>query len=254
MTESEAIAFIKELTQLSAAAILPHFASADLQVEWKADESPVTVADRNAEEALRKAIKQHYPEHGIIGEEFGNENEQAEYVWVLDPIDGTKAFTANVPLFGTLICLMRGGQPWIGAIHQPVCRQLFLGNGEQAWLNDVPIRVNQQADLAQAKLVTWDFDFPRQHSDPARWDALLKAVGQCRTWADCYGYALLANGGVEISCDCAMNPWDIMALIPLVRGAGGIITDWQGGDAVSGTSIVASTPALHGKVLDILNG
>lgn len=253
MQEDAAIAFIRELSELSAQVILPHFAQPDLAVELKPDASPVTVADRDAEKVMREAIRRRYPSHGIIGEEFGNEQEDAEFVWVLDPIDGTKAFTAHCPLFGTLICLMRSGEPWIGAVHQPVCRQLFLGNGEQAWLNNRRIRVSEVSELSQARLVTWDLDFPRKHESATTWDALLGAVGQKRTWGDCYGYALLASGGVEISCDVAMNPWDIMALIPLIRGAGGKISDWRGGDPVRGDSLIAVNAALHEVVLGMLN-
>lgn len=253
MNEQDIIAFIGELARESADFIMPHFANPDLRIETKDDATPVTIADRGAEKLLRERISQKYPGHGFIGEEFGNENEDAEFVWVLDPIDGTRAFTHGCPLFGTLICLMREGQPWIGAIHLPVSRQLIIGNGKQAWMNGRPTLVRDTPRLRDALLLATDLKTPAEYQNGEAWERLVSRAGTVRTWGDCYGYALVAGGGADIMCDPVLSPWDLMALIPVIRGAGGVITDWQGNDAVAGKSCVAAIPALHEQVIEILN-
>lgn len=245
--------FMVELAQKSGDFIRPYFANPDLAVELKADETPVTIADRGAEELLRGRIKRRYPAHGIIGEEYGSENEDAEFVWVLDPIDGTKAFTTAVPLFGTLIALLHNGQPILGCINQPVLNQLLIGDNTETTLNGRPVRVRNTASFAEATLLVTDTLSVAQHQNGAAFDSL---AGQCRlvrTWGDCYGYFLVATGWADIACDPVMNPWDIAALIPVIRGANGIITDWQGGDPMNAASTVAATPLLHPQVIRALN-
>jgi myo-inositol-1(or 4)-monophosphatase len=245
--------FLIELAERSGDFIRPYFASADLVVEIKSDDSPVTAADRGAEKLIRELIAKKFPAHGIIGEEFGNDRPDAEFVWVLDPIDGTKAFMTAVPLFGTLIALMHNGQPVLGAIHQPILRQLMIGDGKTTTLNNRPVRVRPTARLEEATLLTSDPLNPGKYQNGAAYSALEKRVRLSRTWGDCYGYLLLAAGWADIALDPIMNPWDIQALIPIVRGAGGIITDWQGGDPVKASSIVAANPILHPPVIAALN-
>ncbi|MCW5549629.1 MAG: histidinol-phosphatase [Opitutaceae bacterium] len=241
--------FMAELARASGELIRPYFRDPSLVVETKGDATPVTAADRGAEELLRRLINAKFPTHGIIGEELGNERPDAEFVWVLDPIDGTKSFIAGVPLWGTLIALLHQGQPVLGCIHQPVLGQLMIGDGEQTTLNGRPVRTRRTTRIEDATFLTSDpFNF-RQRMGPGT-DALLARAKLVRTWGDCYGYLLVAAGLADVMIDPIMNPWDIAALVPVVRGAGGVITDWQGGAPYPADSTVAAaTPELHAAVL-----
>jgi myo-inositol-1(or 4)-monophosphatase len=243
-----------ELAEKSGDFIRPFFANPDLAVEIKSDRTPVTEADRGAERLMRAMIRARFPAHGIVGEEFGPENEKAEFVWSLDPVDGTKAFAAACPLFGTLIALLHEGRPVLGAIHQPVLRQLVIGDGAAATCNNRPIRVRPCDRIEDALLLTSDPLNPGRYRNGAAFDALARRAGLVRTWGDCYGYLLVATGWADVMCDPKMNPWDIQALVPVIRGAGGVITDWRGGDPVSADSIVAAGPALHPRIVEALNG
>jgi len=245
--------FLLELARQSGDFIRPYFANPDLVVETKSDKTPVTIADRGAEELMRRMIRERFPDHGILGEEYGPENTGAEYVWVLDPIDGTRAFAAATPLFGTLIALLHRGKPVLGAIHQPVIGQLVVGDGDCTTLNGRPVRVRNTTRLEDATLLCSDVLSPAQHQNGPAFAALGRRVKQLRTWGDCYGYLLVATGWADIMCDPILNPWDIAALIPVVRGAGGVITDWQGLDPVDAKSLVAASPGLHAQVIAALN-
>jgi len=242
--------FITELAHQSGAFIRPHFGRLDLAVETKSDASPVTLADRGAEELMRGLIAKKFPAHGIIGEELGSEHPDAEFVWVLDPIDGTKAFITGVPLWGTLIALLHHGQPVLGVIHQPVLGQLMIGDGTTTTLNDRPVRCRATTRLADATLLTSDtLNLAKYQNGPAC-DRLLAQAKLVRTWGDCYGYLLVASGWADVCLDPIMNPWDLAALVPIIRGAGGVITDWRGGAAYPAESTIASaTPTLHTHVL-----
>lgn len=242
-----------ELAAESGAFIRPLYGHRGLAVEAKADDSPVTAADRGAEELMRALIRKRYPEHGIIGEEFGRENGDAEFVWMLDPIDGTKSFITGVPLWGTLIALLHQGQPILGCIHQPVLGQLVMGDGTTTTLNGRATRVRSCPNLKAATLLTSDTLNLAKYQNGAACDRLASQVKLYRTWGDCYGYLLVASGLADIMCDPIMNPWDIAALIPVIRGAGGVITDWKGGAPFPADSTVAASPELHAQVLEILN-
>ena len=246
-------AFITELAHQRGAFIRPHFGRLDLPVETKSDASPVTLADRGAEELLRALIAKKFPAHGIIGEEFGSDRPDAEFVWVLDPIDGTKAFITGVPLWGTLIALLHHGQPVLGVINQPVLGQLLIGDCATTTLNDRPVRRRATTRLADATLLTSDtLNLAKYQNGPAC-DRLLAQAKLVRTWGDCYGYLLVASGWADVCLDPIMNPWDIAALVPIIRGSGGVITDWHGGAAYPAESTIASaTPALHAAVLAAL--
>ena len=245
--------FITELAQTSGAFIRPHFGRLDLAVETKSDASPVTQADRGAEELMRALIAEKFPAHGLIGEEFGSDRPDAEFVWVLDPIDGTKAFITGVPLWGTLIALLHRGQPILGVIHQPVLGQLMLGDGTTTTLNGRPVRCRATTRIADSTLLTSDPLNPAKYQNGPAFDALARRAKLVRTWGDCYGYFLVASGWADVCLDPIMNPWDIAALVPILRGAGGVITDWRGGAAYPAESTVASaTPALHAEVLSAL--
>jgi myo-inositol-1(or 4)-monophosphatase len=202
---------------------------------------------------MREMIAARFPSHGIAGEEFGTTNASAEFVWVLDPIDGTKAFAAACPLFGTLIALQYQGQPVLGAIHQPVLKQLLIGDGKTAQLDGRTVRLRPCADIESSTLLTSDPLNPAKFQNGPAFDALARRARIVRTWGDCYGYLLVATGWADIMCDPIMNPWDIQALIPVIRGAGGVITDWQGSDPVKADSIVAAAPGLHSQVIAALN-
>jgi myo-inositol-1(or 4)-monophosphatase len=253
MDFTEFRAFLDELTAASGAAIRPLFAQPSLEVELKSDLTPVTAADRGAEHVMRALIRHRYPGHGILGEEFGPERIDAEWVWVLDPVDGTRSFAAGCPLFGTLVALQHHGRPVFGAIHQPVLGQLLVGDGASATLDGRAVRCRPTRSIEESTFLTTDWLSPARHQNGAGFEALCRRVRLARTWGDCYGYLLLAAGWADIMCDPVMNPWDIAALVPVVRGAGGVITDWQGRDPVGAASIVAAATAeLHRAVIDQL--
>ena len=252
--ETELRAFVEKLAAASGEVIRPYFASADLDVELKGDRSPVTRADREAEAVMRKLIGRHYPHHGIVGEEFGTENDGAEFVWVLDPIDGTISFASGCPLFGTLIGLLHEGEPMLGAIHQPILKQLCVGDNASATLNGRTVRLRECQRLDEATLLATDLGNVARHQNFERFETLRGRTRLFRTWGDCFGYLLLASGGADVMLDPIMNPWDLLPLIPVIRGAGGVITTWTGGDAASGASCVAANETLHPQVIELLNG
>lgn len=246
-------AFACTLAETAAEVIRPCFGRPELEVQTKLDATPVTRADRDSESAMREAIEAHYPGHGILGEEFGSVRTDAEFVWVLDPIDGTKAFTSGCPLFGTLIALLHEGAPVLGVINQPILGQLLIGDGREATLNGGRVHVRSGVSIAEATLLLTDRADIGRHQSLAHFAELERRARLVRTWGDCYGYLLLASGFVDIMLDPVMSPWDLMALIPVVRGAGGVITDWRGNDPVHGNSIVAAAPELHPEVLAALS-
>lgn len=246
-------AFLVELARASGDFIRPYFLNPALAVETKADATPVTVADRGAEELLRQRIAQKFPAHGIIGEELGSDRPAAEFVWVLDPIDGTKSFITGVPLWGTLIALLHRGQPVLGCIHQPILGQLLIGDGATTTLNGRAVRTRATTALAASTLLTSDPLNPAKYQDGARFQTLCQRARLVRTWGDCYGYLLVATGQADVMLDPIMNPWDIAALVPIIRGAGGVISDWTGGPAYPAEStLAAATPALHAATLAVL--
>jgi histidinol phosphatase-like enzyme (inositol monophosphatase family) len=245
--------FFHTLLDQSRETIRPYYSDTDLAVETKSDDTPVTLADRETERILREHINETFPSHGIIGEEFGTENPDAEFVWVLDPIDGTKSFVTGVPLFGTLIALLKDGQPILGAIDQPILSQRIIGDGQTTHFNGRPVKLRKPVSLQQATLLTTDPLVPSQLHNAAGWDKLSNSVRLYRTWGDCYGYLLLASGKADIMVDPIVEKWDLLSLIPIIRGAGGTITDWHGGDPVQGNSIVAAHPDLHPEILGLLS-
>ncbi len=245
--------FTAEMAEESAKLIMRYFASPDLIVEQKRDRTPVTAADKGAEEIMRRMIMERFPTHGILGEEFGEINPGASYKWILDPVDGTKSFTANNAQFGTLICLQRDGEPVVGAINLPATKQLLLGDCHTTTLNGRAIRLKEPGPLKDAVLVTTDLDEAASVHGTEGWAALRKNVRKVYTWGDCYGYYLVATGGVQIACDALMNAWDIVPLIPVLKGAGATVTGWHGEKAETATSCVAAHASLHAEVLRLLD-
>ena len=247
------IRFLKHLAFESAKVINPHFANPDLQVEWKADETPVTYADRKAEEVMRSLIEKEFPDHGIIGEEFGESNPDADYTWILDPIDGTRSFAAGSPHFGTLICLREKKVPIWGAIHISSIGKLYIGDNITCWCNDRPVALRQPPALGDCFLLTTDPKSPGRYHSAAGWDALVAATGQYRSWGDCFGYTLLISGGADIMTDPILNLWDIAALLPVLRGAGAAVSDWNGNEPTGPKGLVATHPDIHRQVIRLLN-
>lgn len=246
--------FTKELAVASGALIGRYFERPGLAVERKADRSVVTKADREAELMMREMIHSRFPGHGVLGEEFGEENPGAEFKWVLDPIDGTISFIHGCPLFGTLIGLLRQGEPIVGAIHLPALGHLCLGDGMRTTLDGRAVRARDSRRLEDATVLYTDERLIEQHKGSAGFHRLVSRAGVARGWGDCYGYFLLACGFADVMLDAVMMPWDVLPLVPVVRGAGGKITAWDGGDILGGKSAVAAVPALHDEVIALLSG
>jgi myo-inositol-1(or 4)-monophosphatase len=245
--------FFHELAAASGRIIAPLYRNLSLSVDTKKDGSPVTEADRRAEEVMRSLIGKRFPDHGIMGEEYGTERGDAELVWVLDPIDGTISFTAGCPLFATLVGLLHRGRPVLGMINQPVTDQLCLGDCETTLLNGERVHLREAAALSDATLLTTDMEAIGRHRDAAGFERLRRECRLVRTWGDAYGYLLLAAGRADVMLDPVMNPWDVLPLVPVVQGAGGVITDWYGRDVTVGDSCVAASRALHPRVIELLN-
>ncbi len=244
--------FIKLLIRESSKIIKSYF-RIPIQVEEKSDQSPVTIADKKAEEIMRELIMHNFPDHGIHGEEFGQYQPQADFQWILDPIDGTKSFICGVPTFGTLIALVKNNQPIIGALNLPILNELLISDNKKTELNGEIVHFRECSELGSAILLTTDHLDIYRYQNGAKFEKLLEQIKLYRTWGDCFGYYLLATGYADIMIDPIMSVWDIMALIPIINGAGGVITDYQGGDPVNGNSILASNQTLHHKIISILN-
>jgi histidinol phosphatase-like enzyme (inositol monophosphatase family) len=222
-------------------------------VDNKKDMTLVTQADRDAEAVMRELIRKAYPNHGILGEEFGSENVSAEFVWTLDPIDGTVSFARGCPLFGTLIGLLHAGRPILGAIHHPLLNQLCVGDYTQTNVNGRRVRLRHVHRLSEAMLLTTDIPSIAKYRKKEGFEKLLEQTHLFRTWGDCYGYLLVVSGGADIMLDPIMKPWDILPLIPVIRGANGAITTWSGTEASHGDSCVVANKILHPQVIKILN-
>lgn len=245
--------FAESLVRLPSDMLRDRFLSLDFSVMQKSDLTVVTEADRQAELTIRSAIGKTYPDHGIIAEEFGSERTRAEWVWVIDPIDGTLSFINGVPLFGTLIALLHHKKPVIGCIYHPILDLCCIGTPEETRLNGIPVRVRETKKLSDASLLITDPALVHKHQDPEAFDHLIREVSYVRTWGDCYGYTLVASGRADLMIDPILNPWDILPVIPVIQGAGGTITSWKGDDATQATSAIAGNATLHQQALGILN-
>ncbi|HXV01408.1 MAG TPA: histidinol-phosphatase [Caulobacteraceae bacterium] len=228
-------AFLVELNRASARAILPLF-RADHGLEDKGGEAgfdPVTAADKGAESAIRALISRRYPDHGVIGEEHGEDRPGADFVWVIDPIDGTRGFIAGLPLWTTLIGLRHEGRPVLGSIGQPFLGEIFIGSaaGSRLIANDgeQPLRTRAGVPLSQAIIATTDPEGCFDREEMTAWRALRRASRLARLGCDAYAYAMVAAGRLDLVVEAGLKCWDIDAAIPVIAGAGGLVTDWAGG-------------------------
>jgi inositol-phosphate phosphatase/L-galactose 1-phosphate phosphatase/histidinol-phosphatase len=241
----------------AAGAVLRRYFRSRMAVDDKADASPVTVADREAEAAMRRLIEARYPAHGILGEEYGETRIGADWIWVLDPIDGTKSFISGVPLFGTLIALLHHGAPVLGVIDQPISGERWRGSaGASSTLNGAAIRTRRCADLAAASLFATAPDM-FAGPDAIAFQRLQSRVKLTRFGSDCYAYGLLASGFIDCVVEACLKPYDYCAMAPIIEGAGGAASDWQGrplGLASDGRVVCAGDPSLHETVRAALNG
>jgi len=271
MTAVDFAAFVDRLAQVSSDVILPFFRSS-IGAEDKSRGGvfdPVTEADRGAEAAMRRLISQTFPAHGVIGEEYGQDRPDAEYVWVLDPIDGTKSFISGLPTWGTLIGLMHRGRPVYGMMSQPFTRERFSGDGKRAKLRTLapsrgeapPSEWSTRAlhtrpceSLAAATLMTTSPALIRDDADRAAYLRIESHVRLVRYGGDCYAYCALAAGFVDLVIETNLKPHDVVALISIVEGAGGIVTTWDGDEAAKGGRILAAGDArLHELALKRLH-
>ncbi len=248
-----------DLADISAAVILPFFRMQN-SIANKLDAGgfdPVTEADRVAEQAIRQRIRQAFPDHAIRGEEFGVEMEGAEYEWIIDPIDGTRGFICGLPTWGTLVGLQRHGNPLYGMMNQPYVGERFVGDGRTARVisakGDRQLSTRRCAAFSDAFISTTS---PRilKGAESEAYDRLEALCKLPRYGGDCYAYAMLAAGQIDLVCEAGLQPYDIAPLIPVIEGAGGVVTTWTGGSAAKGGAILASgDPRLHDKALKVLS-
>ena len=258
MTVIDFTAFIGRLATVSGETILPFFRTS-LGIDNKStgrDFDPVTEADRAAEAVMRRLIKASFPRHGIVGEEFGNEREDADYVWVLDPIDGTKSFIAGFPIWGTLIALLHRGTPVFGMMHQPFIGERFSGDGGAAHYygpsGERKLAVRRCASLKEATSFTTS-PLLMNSADRAAFSRVEAEVRLTRYGGDCYSYCMLAAGHLDLVIETELKPYDIAALIPIITGAGGVVTTWEGGPAQNGGRIIAAgDPRVHEAAMKVL--
>lgn len=243
-----AVALARDVRQLSR-----RYFRQPLGVTLKADASPVTRADREVEAALRRAIHERYPEHGLLGEEEGGRIADG-WSWVVDPIDGTKSFICGVPMYGTLIALLRAGRPVLGVIDMPALEECWVGDPAGTQFQGASARTSGCTDLSKARLFATS---PEQFAGPdaAAWSRVAGTVAMRRYGGDCYLYGLLASGHCDLVVEAGLQPYDVMALVPVVHGAGGVVSDWRGAPLradFDGRVVAAATPELHRDALALL--
>jgi histidinol-phosphatase len=249
---AEFLEAVAEVARIAGDVALRHFRRG-VAVEWKADGSPVTIADREAEQAAREWIGRRYPSHGILGEEQGETRAGGTHRWIVDPIDGTKTFVRGVPLWGTLVALAMGETVVAGAAYFPaVGESIAAAPGLGCWWNGSRCRVSSVAALGDATVLTTDERFPHtpQHADG--WRALSAKSAVARSWGDCYGYLLVATGRAEVMADGIVGPWDTAPLLPIIAEAGGVFTDWGGRVTAFGGSAIATNALLAREARTLL--
>jgi len=231
---------------------LSHFQT-NVAVEWKSDQSPVTVADRGSEQLLRRLIEARFPGHAIIGEEFGEANTDSTHRWIIDPIDGTRSFIRGVPLYGVLIGLEIAGEMVVGVAHFPgLGETVAAARGEGCRWNGRRAHVSGVSRLDQALLAYTDVADFAHHGRAAAWERLLAATHTQRGWGDCYGHCLVATGRAEVAVDPIMCAWDSAPLLPILQEAGGSFTDWKGNPTIYGGNAFSTNGVLFEAVREIL--
>ena len=248
------IEFAVEVAWRAGRISLAHYQTG-IAAETKPDASPVTAADRAAEQLVRDLIETKFPNDGIVGEEFGEVRAGARRRWIVDPIDGTRTFMRGVPLFGCLLALEEEGEPVLGVMYFPALEETVYGaRGEGAWWNGRRALVSDVVSLDDALILTTDIANIEQQGFSAGYKRLASRAGMLRTWGDCYGHALVATGRAEVMLDPIMNVWDAAALKPIIEEAGGVFTSWAGDATHNGGSAVATNAALSREVRTLLNG
>lgn len=251
------VELMRRLAAAAAAETLPRFRRGGAVAnKLEGGFDPVTEADREAERVIRAILRATFPEHGILGEEWGGENLDSRHVWIIDPIDGTRAFISGLPLWGTLVGLTDRGDAVAGMMSQPFTGELFYALGQGAHYEGPggarPLRARQTTSLSDATLCTTT---PMLFEGAARgaYDALEAQVRLARYGTDCYAYCMLAAGNIDLVVETGLQTYDVAALVPVVEQAGGVMTDWEGGPAEPGGSVIAAaTPTLHRAALDLL--
>lgn len=252
MSESTYMHAVSDVARIAGDIAFSHYRQKPA-VETKADGTPVTVADRAAEIAARDWIERLFPEDGILGEEFPDVRADARRRWILDPIDGTKSFVAEVPFWGTLIAVADGDEIIAGAAFFPATSELIVAaNGCGCWLDGSRCQVSSVSDLAAATILTSQSPFSNDETATAQWGELEKRALMSRTWGDCFGYMMVASGRAEVMADPKLSAWDIAPFLPIIREAGGTITDFAGSVTAFGGSAIATNFALGPEVRDIL--
>lgn len=251
----EYIDFAGSLADAAGPILSRHFRTS-VPVDTKPDQTPVSIADRDAEKSMRTLITDRYPDHGIVGEEYGNARADAEFVWVLDPIDGTKAYLAGKPLFGTLIALLQNGTPILGVIDQPILCERWLGaSGRQTTFNGANVTTRPCVDLEKATLNATSPDM-FEGTERSQFMELSEKIAMTMYGGDCYAYGLLASGHIDLVVEADLKPYDFFALVPVVSGAGGSMTDWQGNTLnmkSDGRIIATGDATVLPQVTSILN-
>lgn len=245
-----------EITELAMISARGFFRSG-VGVDFKEDESPVTHADKTIESIVRQAIVDRHPTHGILGEEHGVERSNHEDMWIVDPIDGTRSFISGHPLFGFLLAYLHKGQPEVGVIAMPMLNEVITGvRGQECTMNGVPVHTSSIRTLELAMVYINEGE--KIFADHPETFSRLLSIGQTRRFSyDCYPYALLAMGHVDVVVDYDLKPYDFMALRVVVEAAGGVLTDWNGNLPsleYEGAIVAAATPELHHAVLAVLKG
>ncbi|MEO8333357.1 MAG: inositol monophosphatase family protein [bacterium] len=250
----ERIAPAVELAKLAGDIAIKHYRT-NLKVEWKADGSPVTMADRAAETAAREWVNTYFPDDGLLGEEFGEDRPGAKRRWIIDPIDGTKTFVRGTPLWGSLVALCEGEKVLAGAAYFPaIGESIAAAPGAGCWWNGSRCSVSSVDAMSRAMVLITD-DRCRERPDfRASYERVAEAAAISRTWGDCFGYLLVATGRAEGMFDSVMSPWDAAALQPIIEEAGGVFTDWDGHVTAFAGSSVATNAALSTTIRELLHG
>lgn len=233
---------------------LGYFGTAAARPESKPDDTPVTAADREAERVMRAAIREKYPHHAVVGEEFEDDDEDdASQRWILDPIDGTKAFVRGVPLYGVLIGLEIEGRIEVGAAYFPALDEMvYAATGEGCHLNGRRVRVSGNTTLSDSIVCFTDAKGFERYGREAEWRRILAEAGDARGWSDAYGHALVATGRVDLMLDPAMNPWDCAPFPAILREAGGYFGDWSGNETIYADEAISTTRTLLPEVLRLI--